>query len=153
MHLRFRHRGPLRGRRGTTPGTGPGAAAAVEAGRRPAVAIVGSASPFTSRLHRLARQCGYRVSSAAVGDGSPPVLPEGTTVVVVAPDEGDTATLLDLVPWLHRAHPLVRLVVAARGTDGFEAVFELGADVFIDQRADDDTVIAAIAGPGWRHAH
>ena len=125
---------------------------------QPRVAVVGAPSVVTDRLARLARGAGCDVhpcpppahgtSDVAVAD-----VPNGATVIALVASQDATRALLALVPLLHRDHPGARLVVVGEGTDEFDAFFDVGVDIWIDRRADDDTVVAALVGPGWRARH
>ncbi|MCC5946931.1 MAG: hypothetical protein JJT89_00620 [Nitriliruptoraceae bacterium] len=81
--------------------------------------------------------------AAGVDPGSEP--PE-VQVVALGSGAGDG----DLVAQLrrqHRADPSRRTVVIGRGTVWFDAAFRAGIDAWVDDSADDGTLLAAIVGP------
>jgi DNA-binding NarL/FixJ family response regulator len=71
-------------------------------------------------------------------------LPNETDVVVVSLTDG--ARSLATLRELRRSNPGWRLVVVAPDTAWFEEAFELGADAWVDQSADDRTIELAVTG-------
>jgi DNA-binding NarL/FixJ family response regulator len=137
MKLRPAH---VRSRRQPSSSPTPG-------GRTLAVALVDHAADSEARVRTLAAGVGsFEVVAAAVSDrwGGIPALPTETDAVVLALDDG--ARSLAALRELRRAGPAWRLVVIADDTEWFEEAFELGADAWVGQAADDRTVELAITG-------
>lgn len=104
----------------------------------PVVTLAGAGETTRERLRDLARVYG-RFSVADDADGST------FDVAVIDVDGADPSGIARLRA-IRRAAPTVRTVVVGRGVEGFDAAFEAGADAWIDQGADDGTVLAAILG-------
>jgi DNA-binding NarL/FixJ family response regulator len=137
MKLRPAH---VRSRRRPTPSAPSGA-------RTVAVALVDHAAATEERVRALAADtAGFEVVAAGSSDrwGGVPPLPAETDVVVLA--LGDGVRSLAALRELGRTGPAWRLVVIAEDTEWFEEAFELGADAWVGQAADDRTVELAITG-------
>jgi DNA-binding NarL/FixJ family response regulator len=137
MRLRSAH---VRSRRRPSP-TAP------SGGRTLAVALVDHPAVTEERVRTLAACTpSFEVVAAGTSDrwGGVPPLPCETDVVVLAVDDG--ARSMAALRELRRTGPAWRLVVIADDTEWFEEAFELGADAWVGQAADDRTVELAITG-------
>jgi DNA-binding NarL/FixJ family response regulator len=136
MRLRPAH---VRSRRPTSP--------APAEGRTVAVALVDHAAATEEHVQALAADTScFEVVAVGSSDrwGGVPPLPIETDVVVLA--VGDGVRSLAALRELRRMGPAWRLVVIADDTEWFEEAFELGADAWVGQAADDRTVELAITG-------
>jgi DNA-binding NarL/FixJ family response regulator len=112
-----------------------------------AVALVGRDPASEARVRKLASKVTtFELVEVLQPDawGQVEELPSETDVVVVSLTDG--ARSLAALRELRRSNPGWRLVVVAPDTAWFEEAFELGADAWVDQEADDRTIELAVTG-------
>lgn len=113
------------------------------------VAVIDPHGGTAQRLERLAAlEAELRVTriAPAVRPGDAPRLPADTRTAVI--DVAEDFAQIASVRELHRLHPRLRIVAVGASLAGFDDVFDLGADVWIDREADDRALRVAVTGRG-----
>jgi DNA-binding NarL/FixJ family response regulator len=127
------------------PRSGPGPTPH-EGGRPPTILPMSATASLPRRLERLRDRTGALElvdHEPLIIDPAPVRMHAHVEVAVIAAADDDPRGVA-MVRSLRRAHPGLGLVVVGEGTDWFEDAFDVGADAWVDHKADDDTLLEAI---------